>query len=102
MLLSKKSQKFTKKLKYTNRADSAKSEEEAATMIQATYRGYKVRRKFDEIKKSSSEEKQNAQKVAELLSMSTSQCGWSLHKSLNPVKMCNSVTNQSKNVLHHI
>ncbi|XP_050456430.1 uncharacterized protein LOC126854072 isoform X2 [Cataglyphis hispanica] len=102
MLLSKKSQKFTKKLKYTNHADSAKSEEEAATMIQATYRGYKVRRKFDEIKKSSSEEKQNAQKVAELLSMSTSQCGWSLHKSINPVKMCNSVTNQSKNVLHHI
>ncbi|KAM0731128.1 Kelch-like protein 26 [Formica fusca] len=102
MLLTKKPQKFTKKLKYTeDRTDSAKSEEEAATMIQATYRGYKVRRKFDEIKKSSSEEKQNAQKVAELLSMSTSQCGWSLHKSLNPVKMCNSVTNQNKNV-HHI
>lgn len=51
MLLSKKPQKFTKKLKYTDRADSAKSEEEAATMIQATYRGYKVRRKFDEVSK---------------------------------------------------
>ena len=39
-----------KKLKYTEeRADSIKSEEEAATMIQATYRGYKVRRRFDEV-----------------------------------------------------
>jgi len=34
-----------------NHVDSAKSEEEAATMIQATYRGYKVRRKFDEVSK---------------------------------------------------
>lgn len=54
MLLTKKPQKFTKKLKYTaDRTDSAKSEEEAATMIQATYRGYKVRRKFDEVSKCS-------------------------------------------------
>ncbi|CAL1681888.1 unnamed protein product [Lasius platythorax] len=101
-LFTKKPQKFTKKVKYTEeRADSVKSEEEAATMIQATYRGYKVRRKFD-IKKLSLEKKQNAQKVAELLSMSTSQCSWPLHKSLNPVKMCNSVTNKNKNALHHI
>lgn len=51
-LYTKEPQKFTKKLKYTeDHTDSAKSEEEAATMIQATYRGYKVRRKFDEVSK---------------------------------------------------
>ncbi|XP_072764148.1 uncharacterized protein [Anoplolepis gracilipes] len=101
-LFAKKPQKFTKKLKYGEyRTDSAKSEEEAATVIQATYRGYKVRRKFDEIKKSSSEEKQNTQKVAELLSMSTNQCK-SLHKSLNPIKVGNNITNQNKNTLHYI
>ncbi|XP_018339301.1 PREDICTED: uncharacterized protein LOC108746813 isoform X2 [Trachymyrmex septentrionalis] len=82
--------------------DSAKSEEEAATMIQATYRGYKVRRKFDEIKKSSSEEKQNAQKVAELLSMSTNQCGWSFQKSLHPFNVSNNITNHTKNTLHYM
>ncbi|XP_011632727.1 BAG family molecular chaperone regulator 6-like [Pogonomyrmex barbatus] len=81
-------------------ADSAKSEEEAATMIQAIYRGYKVRRKFDEIKKTSFEGKQNTQKVAELLSMSTSQCGWSLQKSLNSIKVSNSVADYNKNALH--
>ncbi|XP_032676022.1 uncharacterized protein LOC116846387 isoform X1 [Odontomachus brunneus] len=126
MLPIKKQQKVTKKSRYSeNRADSVKSEEEAATMIQATYRGYKVRRKFDEvskiesleddiilnqiaikiffsslvfriycmivainnnlmgisqIKKSSSEEKQNAQKVAELLSATNSRCGWLFQK----------------------
>lgn len=48
----KKQQKVMKKLRYMeDHADSAKSEEEAATMIQATYRGYKVRRKFDEVSK---------------------------------------------------
>ncbi|GAB1870020.1 Kelch-like protein 26 [Camponotus japonicus] len=102
-LYTKEPQKFTKKLKYTeDHTDSAKSEEEAATMIQATYRGYKVRRKFDEIKKSSLEKKQNTQKVAELLSMPTNQCGWSVHRSLNSVKTCSCVTNQNKNALHHI
>ncbi|XP_026826019.1 uncharacterized protein LOC105284947 isoform X2 [Ooceraea biroi] len=100
-LSAKKQQKMMKKSRYpANRTDSAKSEEEAATMIQATYRGYKVRRKFDEIKKSSSEEKQNVQKVAELLSMS--QSGWPLQKSLNSVKASNSIANQNKNTLHHI
>ncbi|XP_029169639.1 LOW QUALITY PROTEIN: uncharacterized protein LOC114939506 [Nylanderia fulva] len=102
-LYAKKLQKCMKKLNYAEDcADSVKSEEEAATMIQATYRGYKVRRKFDEIKKLSAGKKQNAQKVAELLSVSTSQPGWQLHKSLNLVKMCNSVTNQNKNALHYI
>ncbi|EFN83269.1 Kelch-like protein 26 [Harpegnathos saltator] len=75
MFPTKKQQKAAKKSRYSENRDSVKSEEEAATMIQATYRGYKVRRKFDEIKKSSSEEKQNAQKVAELLSATTSRCG---------------------------
>lgn len=52
MLPIKKQQRVTKKSRYSeNRADSVKSEEEAATMIQATYRGYKVRRKFDEVSK---------------------------------------------------
>ncbi|XP_011705988.1 PREDICTED: uncharacterized protein LOC105461201 isoform X2 [Wasmannia auropunctata] len=98
----KKQQKVMKKSRcMEDHGDSAKSEEEAATMIQATYRGYKVRRKFDEIKKSSLEGKQNAQKVAELLSMSTSQCGWSLQKSLNPVKTSN-IANYTKNSLHYI
>ncbi|XP_071646943.1 uncharacterized protein [Temnothorax longispinosus] len=100
----KEQQKVINKSRCTkDHSDSAKSEEEAATMIQATYRGYKVRRKFDEIKKSSLEGKQNAQKVAELLSMSTSQCGWSLQKSLNPVKS-NNIANHMKyeNTLHYI
>jgi len=58
---------------------------------------------FIKIKKSSSEEKQNTQKVAELLSMSTSQCNRSLNKSLNPIKVSNNVTiNQSKNAWHYI
>jgi len=48
----KKQQKMIKKSRYLkDNSDSAKSEEEAATMIQATYRGYKVRRKFDEVNK---------------------------------------------------
>ncbi|XP_011864766.1 PREDICTED: uncharacterized protein LOC105560338 [Vollenhovia emeryi] len=95
----KKQQKVMKDSRCTKDSDSAKSEEEAATMIQATYRGYKVRRKFDEIKKSSLEGKQNTHKVAELLSMSTSQCGWSLQKS---VKASNNIANYTKNTLHYI
>lgn len=48
----KNQHKVIKKSRYTkDHSDSAKSEEEAATMIQATYRGYKVRRKFDEVSK---------------------------------------------------
>ncbi|XP_020293902.1 uncharacterized protein LOC109859768 isoform X2 [Pseudomyrmex gracilis] len=95
-----KQQKTTKTSKYfEDRTDSSKSEEEAATVIQATYRGYKVRRKFGEIKKSSSEEKQNTQKVAELLSATQD---WTYHKSLNPVKAFNSVVNQNKNTLHNM
>ncbi|XP_039306352.1 uncharacterized protein LOC105197109 isoform X2 [Solenopsis invicta] len=96
----KKQQKMMKKLKcMEDHIDSAKSEEEAATMIQATYRGYKVRRKFDEMKKSSLEGKQNAQKVAELLSMTTNQ--WALKKSLNPAKAFNNITNCTKNTLQY-
>lgn len=45
----KKQQKVKKSRCMKNHSDSAKSEEEAATVIQATYRGYKVRRKFDEV-----------------------------------------------------
>lgn len=30
-------------------SDSSKSEDEAATMIQAVYRGYKTRRRFKEV-----------------------------------------------------
>lgn len=46
----KKQQKVVQKSRCTkDHSDSAKSEEEAATVIQATYRGYKVRRKFDEV-----------------------------------------------------
>ncbi|XP_018308699.1 uncharacterized protein [Mycetomoellerius zeteki] len=101
--IKKQQNKIMKKSRcMEDHVDSAKSEEEAATMIQATYRGYKVRRKFDEIKKSSLEGKQNAQKVAELLSMSTSQCGWSLPKSLNPVNVSNNITNHTKNTLHYM
>ncbi|XP_036143987.1 uncharacterized protein LOC105831862 isoform X5 [Monomorium pharaonis] len=96
----KNQQKVTKKSRCTeNHTDSAKSEEEAATMIQATYRGYKVRRKFDEIKKSSLEGKQNAHKVAELLTMSTSH--WALQKLLKPVKATNNTTNHIKNTSHY-
>lgn len=52
MFSANKQKKVTKKLRYLeDQADSAKSEEEAATTIQATYRGYKVRRKFDEVSK---------------------------------------------------
>ncbi|KYM96591.1 Kelch-like protein 26 [Cyphomyrmex costatus] len=48
----KQQQKVTKKSRcIEDYVDSAKSKEEAATMIQATYRGYKVRRKFDEVSK---------------------------------------------------
>lgn len=43
----KKQQIVTKNLTYPE--DSAKSEDEAATMIQATYRGYNVRRKLHEV-----------------------------------------------------
>ncbi|XP_011308672.1 uncharacterized protein [Fopius arisanus] len=50
-------------------SDSSKSEEEAATTIQAVYRGYKTRQTFQEIKKLSSDENQNARRVAQLLSI---------------------------------
>ncbi|XP_076182991.1 uncharacterized protein LOC143154856 [Ptiloglossa arizonensis] len=52
------------------RPDSGKSEEDAATTIQAVYRGYKARRRFHEIRKSQEAEKRNIKKVAELLSIS--------------------------------
>ncbi|KAK9295619.1 hypothetical protein QLX08_010110 [Tetragonisca angustula] len=51
------------------RADSCKSEEEAATTIQAVYRGYKTRRRLDEIRKSTAGENRNIKKVAELLAI---------------------------------
>lgn len=53
VFLMKRPQKMTKKRRYLEKCsdDSAKSEEEAATMIQAMYRGYKARRQFDEVSK---------------------------------------------------
>nr|XP_031840704.1 uncharacterized protein LOC116430545 [Nomia melanderi] len=75
-------------------ADSGKSEEEAATTIQAIYRGYKARRKFHEIKTSTSEEKRNIKKVAELLAIPMDET--SRESSLKPVGISNSSANQIK------
>ncbi|XP_076380872.1 uncharacterized protein LOC117220794 isoform X3 [Megalopta genalis] len=76
-------------------ADSGKSEEEAATMIQAVFRGYKARRRFHEIKVSTSEAKRNIKKVAELLAIPM---GEASRKSLvEPVGISNSSANQIRN-----
>ncbi|XP_078044683.1 uncharacterized protein LOC144474074 [Augochlora pura] len=77
------------------RADSGKSEEEAATVIQAVFRGYKARRRFHEIKVSTSEAKRNIKKVAELLAIPM---GEASRKSLVvPVGISNSSANQIRN-----
>ncbi|XP_076278255.1 uncharacterized protein LOC143208067 isoform X2 [Lasioglossum baleicum] len=74
------------------RTDSGKSEEEAATTIQAVYRGYKARRRFHEIKTSTSEVKRNIKKVAELLAIPM---GEASRKSLvESVGISNSSANQ--------
>ncbi|XP_015434239.1 PREDICTED: uncharacterized protein LOC107190037 [Dufourea novaeangliae] len=77
------------------RTDSGKSEEEAATTIQAVYRGYKARRRFHEIRKSTSEEKRNIKKVAELLAIPV---GEDSRKFVaEPIRISNSSTNQVRN-----
>ncbi|XP_008209341.1 uncharacterized protein LOC100115442 isoform X3 [Nasonia vitripennis] len=70
------------------RSDSSKSEEEAATSIQAVYRGYKTRRKLKEITKESACYEQTANlhkfepvKVALLYSDSRSEQGETLDKT---------------------
>ncbi|XP_043254221.1 uncharacterized protein LOC122398442 [Colletes gigas] len=75
------------------RADSGKSEEEAATTIQAVYRGYKARRRFHEIKKSTLEEKRNIKKVAELLAIPMGEPV----RNLEPIRTSNNSANQMKN-----
>ncbi|KAL2716917.1 uncharacterized protein V1478_012617 [Vespula squamosa] len=92
--LIKEQLKKCKKTRYSyeKATDSSKSEEGAATTIQAMYRGYKARRKYDEIKRSSSEEKQNTKRVAELLSAPV---GQKLHKPLEPIKVSNGLASQS-------
>ncbi|XP_054006973.1 uncharacterized protein LOC128891506 [Hylaeus anthracinus] len=67
------------------RADSGKSEKEAATTIQAVYRGYKARRRFHEIQKSTLDKKRNIKKVAELLAIPMGE---------DLVRMSNSSANQ--------
>ncbi|XP_014606713.1 PREDICTED: uncharacterized protein LOC106788191 [Polistes canadensis] len=92
--LIKKQLKKSKKTRYSHEKAiySSKSEEDAATMIQATYRGYKVRRKYDEIKKTSSEEKQNTKHVAEVLSASVDQK--MPYEPLEPMTISNSLMSQ--------
>ncbi|KAK2583127.1 hypothetical protein KPH14_009152 [Odynerus spinipes] len=90
----KKQQKKCKKTRHSReKTDSSKSEEDAATTIQAVYRGYKARRRFDEIKKTSSEEKQKVKRVAELLS---APMGQKLHKPLEPTKVSSGSLNETK------
>ncbi|XP_063983605.1 uncharacterized protein LOC135165826 isoform X1 [Diachasmimorpha longicaudata] len=67
-------------------SDSSRSEEEAATTIQAVYRGYKTRQTFQEIKKMSSEENQNARRVAQLLSIPSINKD-NLHQPMEPVRL---------------
>lgn len=76
--------------------DSSRSEEDAATAIQALYRGYTARRRFTEIRKSSSEERQKnkSRKVAELLAINVND---NLHKPLEPVRMSASLASQGRN-----
>ncbi|XP_046596989.1 uncharacterized protein LOC124294665 [Neodiprion lecontei] len=74
--------------------ESSRSEEEAATTIQAVYRGYKARRRFDEIRKTSSEERQKTKRVAELLAMPIVK---NLHKPLEPVKVSAGFNSQRQN-----
>lgn len=117
--LIKEQLKKCKKTRYSHEkaTDSSKSEEGAATTIQAMYRGYKARKKYDEvgrkvvensqlvifyrrryiclffqIKRTSSEEKQNTKRIAELLSAPVSQ---KLHRPLEPIKVSNSLASQS-------
>ncbi|XP_043787863.1 uncharacterized protein LOC122712356 [Apis laboriosa] len=76
------------------RTDSGKSEVEAATTIQAVYRGYKTRRKIDEIRKSTSEEKRNVKKVAELLSIPMDET--LRNSSMEPIRISSTPVNQMR------
>ncbi|XP_076386689.1 uncharacterized protein LOC100877623 isoform X2 [Megachile rotundata] len=76
------------------RTDSVKSEVEAATTIQAVYRGYKARRRFDEIRKSTSEEKRNIKKVAELLAIPMDETP--RNPSKETVRISNSLGNETR------
>ncbi|CAK9823145.1 unnamed protein product [Anthophora retusa] len=75
--------------------DSGKSEEEAATTIQAVYRGYKTRRKLDEIRKSSSAEKQHIKKVVQLLGIPMNETF--RNPSTEPIRISSSSANQIRN-----
>ncbi|XP_071856238.1 uncharacterized protein [Bombus fervidus] len=77
------------------RTDSCKSEEEAATTIQAVYRGYKARKRFDEIRKSTSGEKQNIKKIAELLAIPMDET--LRDPSIEPIRISSSSVNQMRN-----
>ncbi|CAL7947435.1 unnamed protein product [Xylocopa violacea] len=76
------------------RTDSGKSEEEAATTIQAVYRGYKARRRFDEIRKSTSGERRNIKKVAELLAIPMDETF--RNPSIEPIRISSSSANQMR------
>ncbi|XP_017788462.1 PREDICTED: LOW QUALITY PROTEIN: uncharacterized protein LOC108571007 [Habropoda laboriosa] len=78
----------------SNFIDSGKSEEEAATTIQAVYRGYKTRRKLDEIKKSTSGEKQHMKKVVQLLGIPMDETF--RNPSMEPIRISNSSANQMR------
>ncbi|XP_015176367.1 PREDICTED: uncharacterized protein LOC107066343 [Polistes dominula] len=84
----KKCKKAANKYSHDKIIYSSKSEEDAATTIQATYRGYKVRRKYDEIKKTSSEEKQNAKHLSTSI-------GQKIYEPLKPIKISNSLMNEN-------
>ncbi|XP_017766185.1 PREDICTED: uncharacterized protein LOC108555158 [Eufriesea mexicana] len=77
------------------RTDSGISEEEAATTIQAVYRGYKIRRRLDEIRKSTSWEKRNIKKVAELLAIPMDET--LRNPSVEPIGISSSSANQMRN-----
>ncbi|KAK1133722.1 hypothetical protein K0M31_011516 [Melipona bicolor] len=77
------------------RADSCKSEEEAATTIQAVYRGYKARRRLDEIRRSTSGENRNIKKVAELLAIRMDET--LRNSSIEPIRVSSSSVNQTRN-----
>ncbi|XP_076674694.1 uncharacterized protein LOC143372435 [Andrena cerasifolii] len=92
LIFSAKKQRARCTREREERTDSGKSEEEAATTIQAVYRGYKARRRFHEIRKSTSGEKRNMKKVAELLAIPM---GESVRKPpLEPIRIANSSANQ--------
>lgn len=71
---------------------SSRSEQEAATTIQAIYRGYKTRSKLNNIKKISSEDNQKTKKIAELLS--TTNCNNNRHNNTEAIRISTSLSTQ--------